>query len=132
MQAQKDNSIELIQAIVDPRLRLIVQENQGAHVAIDRGLRLARGKYLAILNSDDRFSPNRFERVLEEFNKQSNLALVGSYIDVIDSNGTLLGVKEGYHNLDPWPVPDPTVTFKADQDLRTVLLMQNYWSTTST
>src|SRR5262249_15626438 len=35
------------------RMRVIAQANQGAHVAINRGLAEARGDYLAILNSDD-------------------------------------------------------------------------------
>jgi glycosyltransferase involved in cell wall biosynthesis len=126
-----DDSVALLRAIEDPRLRLIVQENQGAHAAIDRGLRAASGQYLAVLNSDDRFAAGRLAATLDALRQAPDLALVGSYIRVIDDQGQQLGIKEGYHTLDPWPVPAPEQTFKADDDLRTALLLQNYWSTTS-
>lgn len=44
----------------DGRTRLIVHEsNQGAHAAINRGLGVARGELLTILNSDDAYAPDR-------------------------------------------------------------------------
>ncbi len=43
----------------DPRVQVVHQRNAGSHAAINRGLSLARGRYVAILNSDDRFAPNR-------------------------------------------------------------------------
>jgi glycosyltransferase involved in cell wall biosynthesis len=126
-----DDSVAILRAIDDPRVRLIVQTNQGAHAAINRGLQEASGQYLAILNSDDRFAADRLPAALDVLRQAPDLALVGSYIRVIDHAGQQLGIKEGYHTLDPWPVPDPEQTFKADDDLRTALLLQNYWATTS-
>src|SRR4029450_13639869 len=34
-------------------------ENRGAHAAINRGLELATGEYVALCNSDDYFAPGR-------------------------------------------------------------------------
>lgn len=127
----RDDSLAVLAAIEDPRVRVLPQENQGAHAAINRGLHEARGRFLAVLNSDDLYSPGRFAAALDVFERDPEVALVGSYIEVIDAHGRALGIKEGYHTLDPWPVPEPAKTFKADGDLRTALLMQNYWSTTS-
>ncbi len=127
----RDDTPAVLRSIDDPRMRLIVQANQGAHRALDRGLREARGRYLAILNSDDRYAPDRLPAALALFEQMPELALVGSYVEVIDGRGRPLGVKEGYANLDPWPVPTPEETFKADRDLRTALLLQNYWASTS-
>jgi glycosyltransferase involved in cell wall biosynthesis len=45
--------------------RLIRQSNQGAHVALNRGLAEAAGDYLTILNSDDLFHPERIARLIE-------------------------------------------------------------------
>ncbi len=56
---------------------------------------------------------------------------MGSWIQLIDEAGRPLSVKHGYDDLDPWPVAEPAATFKADGDLRTALLLQNYWATTS-
>jgi len=127
----QDDSVAIVGTIDDPRIRLITQDNQGAHAAINRGLLEARGQYLAILNSDDRFAPGRLPAALDILTRSPDVALVGSYIEVIDGAGQRLAIKAGYANLDPWPVPVPEATFKADNDLRTALLLQNYWSTTS-
>ncbi|HEX9189951.1 MAG TPA: glycosyltransferase [Vicinamibacteria bacterium] len=126
-----DDSVEMVRAIGDPRLRLIVQQNQGTHAALNRGLADSRGPVLAILNSDDRYAPGRLRSALRVLRESPDVALVGTWIQVIDAEGRAGGVKEGYDTLDPWPVSDPACTFKADHDLRTALLMQNYWATTS-
>lgn len=38
---------------------LFIQTNQGAHAAINRGIHLSNGEYIAILNSDDLYYPTR-------------------------------------------------------------------------
>jgi glycosyltransferase involved in cell wall biosynthesis len=54
-----DGSPDLIAAIKDSRLVLVRQQNKGAHAAINRGLEMARGDFIAILNSDDLYHPRR-------------------------------------------------------------------------
>jgi glycosyltransferase involved in cell wall biosynthesis len=126
-----DGSPGIIGAIRDERIRFMAQENRGAHAAIDRGLRAGSAPYLAILNSDDRFAPGRLARAVDALRGDPSLDLVGSHIALIDDRGVRLSVKHGFDDLDPWPVPNPSETFKADADLATALLMQNYWATTS-
>jgi glycosyltransferase involved in cell wall biosynthesis len=126
-----DDTQEVLASIHDPRLRVISQKNRGAHAAINQGLSEAQGNFRAILNSDDAYHPQRLELAANALTADPSIGIVGSYIEVIDTHGALLGIKEGYANLDPWPVLDPTKTFKTDDDLRLALLMQNYWSTTS-
>jgi glycosyltransferase involved in cell wall biosynthesis len=126
-----DESREVIGAVTDPRLRLILQENRGAHAAINRGLTEARGHFLGILNSDDRYAAGRLARAVDLLCADEKLGLVGSHIALMDEDGARLSVKHGYDDLDPWPVGDPASTFKADRDLKTALLLQNYWATTS-
>lgn len=126
-----DDSVEIVRGIADRRLRLLTQDNKGAPAAINRGLHAAGGEHLSVLNSDDRYAPGRLAAALAVFRSSPEVALVGSWIELIDETGRALAVKEGFSNLDPWPVAEPTRTFKADGDLRTALLMQNYWATTS-
>lgn len=53
------------------RVRLEVNaENQGAHAAINRGLALASGEWLTILNSDDCYPPQRIEVLLAALREQ--------------------------------------------------------------
>lgn len=52
--------------ISDKKIIFIKQMNQGAHAAINRGLALASGEFLTILNSDDYYSPKRIEVIMNQ------------------------------------------------------------------
>lgn len=127
----KDNSPDIIRNYHDPRIKFIEQENHGAHNTINRGLNMALGEYLCILNSDDEFHSDRIKQMLDRLIKDENPGLACSYIQVIDSRGRILGVKEGPRNLDPWPMERDEITFKAIDCLPLNLLMSNFISTTS-
>ncbi len=103
-----DESPAILRAVArDPRVRLLEQENRGAHAAISRGLELARGEHLFILNSDDLYHPTRLEVLLEKFAQDASVAMACSWIDVIDDSGGSLGIKEAWRSLPPWPQPEP-------------------------
>lgn len=127
----KDNSLEILSRFSDPRIRIFPQENQGAHAAINHGLDQASGMYLAILNSDDLYFPTRLQKLTGILRQHPETGLIGSYIQVINREGVPLGVKHGYHDLEPWPLEHRARSFRAGEDLRLVLLTENYWSTTS-
>lgn len=127
----KDNSVELIKSYKDDRITLVVQENAGAHNAINKGLEMAKGEYLTVLNSDDIFDRKRFEIMIKEMQKNKKVGFACSYIQVIDSEGNKLDVKEGWKNLEPWTVPHPEKSFKATDDFKLNLIMTNFPSTTS-
>jgi hypothetical protein len=107
------------------------QANQGAHASLTRCLALARGDLIFILNSDDAYEPDRLRHLVELFQRDSDLALATSWIRIIDGQGAELGIKEGFHNLPPWPRPasGPGLADTGDPEL--ALLESNYISTTS-
>tara|TARA_R110002049_G_scaffold187196_1_gene355464 strand:+ start:258 stop:2693 length:2436 start_codon:yes stop_codon:yes gene_type:complete len=45
--------------------RLVVRANRGAHRTINEGIELAQGRYVNVLNSDDRFPADRIERFVD-------------------------------------------------------------------
>lgn len=58
----RDASIEQIKSVLSEspfETKWIARENRGAHMTINEGIQLARGKYIGILNSDDRYLPHR-------------------------------------------------------------------------
>lgn len=129
----KDNSLEIIGEFVkkDSRIQLVAQENSGAHNAINRGLEMAKGKYLAVLNSDDIYEDNRFAIMIEDMEKNPQIDFSCSYISVINSKGKKLGVKEGWRNMESWVVPHKELSFAATDDFKLNLIMGNFTSTTS-
>ena len=91
----KDDSVEVIRAIKDPRIHLIVQENQGAHAALTRGLELSMDcDFISVLNSDDRYHPARFSRCVALFERYPETQLVCSRIRLIDESGKPVGQRD--------------------------------------
>jgi cellulose synthase/poly-beta-1,6-N-acetylglucosamine synthase-like glycosyltransferase len=52
-----DDSVERLNSLADPRIRLVRQANSGPGVARNRGAALANGAYLAFLDADDCWRP---------------------------------------------------------------------------
>lgn len=48
----------------EDRIRYVHQHNSGANVARNKGIDLARGRFVALLDSDDRMCPGHLERAL--------------------------------------------------------------------
>jgi len=70
------------------RARLIEQENRGAHAAIMRGLAELDTPVCAVLNSDDLYETNRFERMAPAL--AGPLAIAFSALRLIDDRGRTL------------------------------------------
>ena len=127
----EDGSIDIISSYSDPRLKLISQVNHGAHHAINVGLHQAKGDYITILNSDDLYHPDRLKKCVEYLSSHPDISLVSTWINVINQNGSKLGVKHGWKDLDPWYLGDPSISFKKTNDYSLNLLSSNFVSTTS-
>jgi len=87
-----DNSADIILKCVaeDSRIRYIkLEKNSGAGVARNTGIELAKGKYIAFLDSDDLWYPNKLEKQLA-FMKQKNCSFSFTSYDMIDENGQSL------------------------------------------
>jgi glycosyltransferase involved in cell wall biosynthesis len=81
---QSDNIIRQNLNSFKQNITYVNQENRGAHNAINRGILMAQGKYLSILNSDDQYKKNRFRFFLDEFDKDPDLEVVFSDMEFID------------------------------------------------
>ena len=86
-----DGSVDAItdymEAKKDPRIRLIRQPfNQGAAKARNRGLQEAAGRYIAYLDSDDLWVPEKLERELA-FMKEKDAAFAFTGYEFADENG---------------------------------------------
>jgi len=85
---------QLIGSYKDDRIVLIAQENLGLTRSLNKGLNLARGSYVARMDSDDVSLPTRLQTQVAEMDRDGNLALVGCFFDVVDEHGNLIERKE--------------------------------------
>ena len=94
----KDESVSIIKKYIDKSkmdIKLINQFNQNAAVARNRGIEIAKGKFLYFIDSDDYLTDdNIFEKMINEI--QDNELLIGNYY-YIDLNNNKIG-KYKYEN----------------------------------
>ncbi|WKV13426.1 glycosyltransferase family 2 protein [Marivirga harenae] len=89
-----DKSKEIIQkyAISDKRIKpYFSKENRGYVVHLNKGIELARGEYIARMDSDDISMPDRLQVQLDYLNKNSGIIICGTESISIDENGRSLG-----------------------------------------
>ena len=68
-----DNSVEIVKQFNDPRIRVLQNEkNSGAAVSRNLALREAKGRWIAFLDSDDLWLPNKLEKQLSFMQKNGH------------------------------------------------------------
>lgn len=95
-----DSTVEIIKGYSDPRIRLVVNDrNIDISRSLNKGLGLARGKYIARHDSDDISMPQRLERQVDFLDKNKDIAAVGARTEFIDEGGG----HTGYWNQEVFP-----------------------------
>lgn len=84
-----DGSLDILRGFGDA-IRLLPQENRGAPAALNRGIDVSRGSWIAILNSDDLFEPSRIEQALGLAGATGADMVLGR-VRLIDGGGAQLG-----------------------------------------
>ena len=100
-------------------------ENRGLSTALNIGLKKCRNEIVFRMDTDDKCYPNRFERILKEYEKDPTLELVGSFATMIDENDNVIksmhapeSQNDIYRKVWTCPFIHPTVSFKKTALLR--------------
>lgn len=82
-----DNSQEIIDLYKDNRIVCVFQENAGVAAACQKGLFMAKGKYLMRHDADDTCLPEKLARQVKFLEKYDEIALVGTQIAFMTHRG---------------------------------------------
>ncbi len=86
-----DDIEKWVDTITDNRVKLIYQKNQGAATARNTGIAHAKGEYIAFLDSDDLWQPNKLKKQVDCLDNNQDLGLVYTWISSIDAKGNYRG-----------------------------------------
>ncbi len=85
-----DNTVEVAKS-TQSRAQIHTQENQGVVAARNRGVSMAKGRYICFVDSDDVVLPERFAKQIALLEDDSELGLVFADALIIDSQGVKIG-----------------------------------------
>ncbi len=90
--ASTDGTVATIEAFGDERIRVLRNErNLGQVPSLNRGLQEARGELVARIDHDDWCRAERLARQVAVLDAEPQVALVGSWMDLVDASGTKVG-----------------------------------------
>ncbi len=105
-----DGSPLNVRDILEPygtRVRYFRYENRGQAAARNSGIRQAKGEYIALLDDDDTWLPDRLETQVPVLDKNQALAFICSETLIMDAAGHIIG----HHRKVPGPGRELRDTF---------------------
>jgi glycosyltransferase involved in cell wall biosynthesis len=120
-----DNTEEIVRGFKDKRVKYIkkYKKSRGVSVARNVGIKMARGKYIALLDSDDEWLPEKLGKQVKVFKSEfPEVGVVCSWSYNIDEKGNYISKrclpkKDGYiyeDLLSTNPISVPTVLIKKE------------------
>lgn len=132
----KDESAEVLRQLAkgDKRVRNLTEDppvNVGAHVRLNQLVEAAKNDFVAVLNSDDRFVPGRFE-ICKQLIRMHGADFITGHLLIMDQTGKVIGTKRGVFEPEyPYPPEVDLAELMESGDVITLLASQNFQATTS-
>lgn len=90
-----DGTLEILENYTDPRIHIINNEkNIGLTCSLNKGLKKAKGKFIARQDADDISMSNRLDKELKFLEDNTDYAAVGSFVKVINEEGNVVSTIE--------------------------------------
>lgn len=83
-----DNTAKRLASHNDPRVIIVINEaNIGLTKSLNKGLEIARGKYIARMEADDIYLPQRLAMQVEFLDAHPEVGIMYGAVQIIDSSG---------------------------------------------
>ena len=82
-----DRTLELLNSENDPRLKVFSYPNGGVSVARNRGITQARGEFIAVLDADDVWTPDKLELQVAALQQHPEAGVAYSWAYYMDEEG---------------------------------------------
>lgn len=119
----QDDTSQVVQAYGD-RVRYVYQANQGVSMARNHGIQLAEGEFIAFLDADDYFLPEKLAAQLAVFDAKPQLGLVHSGWRRVNHRGEFLQDVEPWHNV---PYLDVEMWLRWKPVLPSAMMFRRQW-----
>lgn len=83
----EDRTLELVEQVEDPRLKVFSYKNGGLSTARNRGITRATGEYITFLDADDLWTPDKLEAQLAALEKHPEAGVAYSWTNFMDEKG---------------------------------------------
>jgi glycosyltransferase involved in cell wall biosynthesis len=82
-----DNTSEIVHGLPDARIKYIHQENRGLPAARNTGIKASSGKFLAFLDSDDSYHPEKLATLVDFLERQPEIGVGYNARFMVNSRG---------------------------------------------
>jgi len=91
-----DNTREVVKGFMakSPKIKYFFQENQGLPSARNRGIKESTGEYLALLDADDQWLPNRLQEGVKVLDADKTVGLVHANITFMDADNHVISIPQ--------------------------------------
>jgi glycosyltransferase involved in cell wall biosynthesis len=86
----QDKTLDVVFTIADPRIQIFSYPNSGVNASRNRGIQKSTGEFIAFLDADDLWTPDKLDAQFMALQENSDAAVAYSWVDYIDESGKFL------------------------------------------
>jgi len=86
-----DKTSEIVKRYLNEKVKYLYQKNSGVSIARNKGIKISNGDYIAFLDCDDVWKPEKLQVQLSKFMENYNVGLIYTDVFIVTERGKILG-----------------------------------------